>query len=208
MENYWHLGRWFRIPVSMHWTVLLTLPWMWLWMRSIVAALIGFVAFVVLLLAHEFGHAAMARARGLSVDGIILNGLHGQTSHSYPRNERDDILIAWSGVGAQFLILLLALAAGQVLETISAPWWVGTIAQPVLTVFTLWNIFLIIVALLPIGPMDGHRAWRIIPYLRKAMAGRQRSGKVVKLDPARRRKLQQESEQKASEIISRLGKKK
>ncbi len=208
MENYWHLGRWFRIPVSMHWTVLLTLPWMWLWMRSIVAALIGFAAFVLLQLAHEFGHAAMARWRGLSVDGIILNGLHGQTSHSYPRNERDDILIAWSGVGAQFLILLLAIVAGQVLETISAPWWVEMIASPVLTVFTLWNIFLIIVALLPIGPMDGHRAWRIIPYLRKTMTRRRRSGKVVKLDPARRRKLQQESEQKASEIINQLGKKK
>ena len=208
MENYWHLGRWFRIPVSMHWTVLLTLPWMWLWMRSLVAALIGFAAFVVLQLAHEFGHAAMARWRGLTVDGITLNGLHGQTSHSYPRNERDDILIAWSGVGAQFLILLLALGIGQLLDAVATPWWLAVAAGPVLTVFTLWNIFLMIVALLPIGPMDGHRAWRLIPYLRKSMQRRRDGGKVVKLDPVRRRKLQQDSEQIASDIISKLGKKK
>lgn len=208
MENYWHLGRWFRIPVAMHWTVLLTFPWLWLWMQNVVAALAGSVAFLILLIAHEAGHAAMARARGLSVDAITLNGLHGETSHGYPRNERDDILIAWSGVGAQAVILLLALLAQEFLWPAAMPVWLMLVGGAMLQVFTVWNIFLIIVALLPIGPMDGHRAWRLIPYLRKSMRQRGRGGKVVKLDPARRRKLEQNSERMASDIISKLGKKK
>jgi len=207
VENYWHLGRWFRIPVAMHWTVLLAFPWLWLWSRSLVFAAIGFAAFVPLKLVHEFGHAFMARRRGLTVDGITINFLHGETSHAYPRNERDDILIAWSGVLAQALVLLLAGALEFGVEEISNP-WVLLVAEPVLTVWTVWNGFLMIVALLPIGPMDGHRAWRLIPYLRKSAERRRRSAKVVKLDPARRRKLQQDSEQIASDIINKLGKKK
>lgn len=207
MENYWHLGRWFRIPVAMHWTTLLAFPWLWVWSRSLVFAVIGFAAFIPLKLLHEFGHASMARRRGLAVDGISINFLHGETSHSYPRNERDDILIAWSGVSAQALVLLLAWAADYALAGVSNT-WVLMATDPVLEVWITWNAFLMIVALLPIGPMDGHRAWRLIPYLRKSMQRRRRSGKVVKLDPARRRKLQQDSEQKASEIISQLGKKK
>ncbi len=207
MENYWHLGRWFRIPVAMHWTVLLAFPWLWVWSQSLVFALIGLAAFAPLKLVHEFGHAAMARWRGLTVDGVTINFLHGETSHSYPRNERDDILIAWSGVGAQALVLLLAWALEFAVGEASNPWLL-MVAGPVLTVWTTWNAFLMIVALLPIGPMDGHRAWRLFPYLRKSMERRRRSAKVVKLDPARRRKLQQDSEQIATDIISKLGKKK
>jgi stage IV sporulation protein FB len=207
LQNYWYLGRWFRIPVSMHWTVLLILPWMWLIMRDWLAALIGSVAYCLLLLAHEGGHALMARWRGLKVEGITLNGLHGETSHEYPRKPWDDIAIAWSGVGVQFLILLAALALSTVPPG-SGNLYLGLFVGVVLDVFTTWNVFLIIIALLPIGPMDGHRAWRVIPLLRQRFRRRGHSGKVVKLDPVRRRKLEQNSEKLASDIIQNLGKKK
>jgi hypothetical protein len=207
VENYWHLGRWFGVPVSMHWTVLLAFPWLWLWTQSVVMALIGLGAYVLLLIVHELGHTMMARWRGLGVHDITLNGLHGETSHDYPRNERDDILIAWSGVGAQAIVLLLALAVTPLLRAGGSA-WIGYFSAPVLMVFTLWNMFLMIVALLPIGPMDGHRAWRLIPYLRKSAARRGGGGKVVKLDAARRRKLEQNSEQIATDILNKLNKKK
>ncbi len=207
MENYWYLGRWARIPVSMHWTVLLALPWLWLMMGDWLAALIASAAYFVLLVAHESGHALMARWRGLAVQGITLSGLHGETSHDYPRTPRDDVLIAWSGVGAQFLILLLALAAEYALPDVASR-EVEVFAAPVLMVFTRWNLFLMIVALLPIGPMDGHRAWRIIPMIRQSLGRGRSSGKVVKLDAGKRRQLQQKSEKAAADIIQKLGKKK
>ena len=191
----------------MHWTVLLVFPWLWLMMQSIAAALIGSLAYLLLLLAHELGHAAMAHWRGATVESITLSGLHGQTSHAYPRNELDDILIAWSGVGAQLLVLLLALTSRYFLQDLDSP-LISFIAGPVLMVFTLWNLFLMIVALLPIGPMDGYRAWRVIPYLRNSLHRRRRSRKVVRLDPERRRALQKKSEQMASDVIQKLGKKK
>jgi len=190
----------------MHWTVLLALPWLYLMLGDWLAALIGSAAYFLLLLAHEFGHAAAARWRGLTVDAITLNGLHGETAHGYPRSTGDDILIAWSGVAAQAVILLLALLAGPYLETASSR-AVATVAAPVMMVFTRWNLFLMVVALLPIGPMDGHRAWAVIPWVRQSLRRRRRSGKVVKLDSAKRRALQKQSEKTAAEIIQRLGKK-
>lgn len=207
MENYWHLGRWFRIPVAMHWTVLLIFPWMWLIMQSWTAALIGGFTYCLLLVAHESGHAAMARWRGLQVQGITLNGLHGETAHDYPRNRRDDIAIAWSGVGAQFLCLLLGIVLAYALQDVPGT-GLWLLLGPVIDVLTRWNLFLIVVALLPIGPMDGHRAWKLVPLLRESLRRGRRGGKVVKLDAARRRKLEQSSERAAADIISKLGKKK
>ena len=206
MRDHWQLGRWAGIPVAMHWTVLLAFPWLYLMLGAWLPALIGSAAYFLLLLAHEFGHAAMARWRRVTVEAITLNGLHGETVHGYARSAGDDILIAWSGVAAQAVLLLLALIAGPYLETASSP-VVGVIADPVLLVFTRWNLFLMVVALLPIGPMDGHRAWAIIPWVRQRLRRRRSSGKVVKLDPARRRALQQQSEKAAADIIQRLGKK-
>ena len=191
----------------MHWTVLLIFPWMWLMMMSWSAALIGGLTYCLLLVAHEFGHAAMARWRGLRVHGITFSGLHGETAHDHPRNRRDDIAIAWSGFGAQFLCLLLGLGLMLGTDNVHSPaaWLV---LAPVIDVLINWNLFLMVVVLLPIGPMDGHRAWKLIPMLRESWRQRGRGGKVVKLDAARRRRLEQDSEQAAADIISKLGKKK
>ena len=207
MENYWHLGRWFRIPVAMHWTVLLIFPWMWLLMQSWSAALVGGLTYCLLLVAHEFGHVVMARWRGLAVYSITFSGLHGETAHAQPRSRGDDIAIAWSGFGAQLLCLLLGLGLMLGTDGVHSPaaWLV---LAPVIDVLINWNLFLMVVVLLPIGPMDGHRAWKLIPLLRESFRRRGRSGKVVKIDAARRRKLEQNSEQMTADIISKLGKKK
>jgi hypothetical protein len=55
----------------------------------------------------------------------------------------------------QLEILAIALAISY---WVVLPPWSMFIAGPVLLVLTTWNIFFIIVALLPIGPMDGHAA--------------------------------------------------
>jgi hypothetical protein len=141
------------------------------------------------------------------VYGINFNGMHGETARGHAGRPLDDILMAWGGVGAQLLVLLLTLLLSPLLESI--PFIGGTLVQ----VWTTWNVFLIIIALLPIGPMDGHAAWKIIPYLR-ARTHRQpkpkpngSGGKVVKLDAARRRSMEAEAERKANEIIEKLKKK-
>ena len=206
MNTHWSLGRIGGLPVSLHWTVLMAFPWLFLWMHSVVAALIGTGAFVAMQLLHEFGHVLAARWRGLAVYSIELSGLHGETARAAARSEKDEVIVAWGGVVAQLLLLALAAAAGPLL--------MGTgsaiallIAGPVLVVWTQWNVFLMIVALLPIGPMDGSAAWRVIPLLRGSLNSRRSPQKVVHLTPAKRRHLQAESERKAAEILDRLKRK-
>lgn len=213
MQNFWSLGRWGGIPVSMHWTVLLAFPWLFLMMNSFVAALIGSVAFFFLLVAHEFGHVLAARWRRVYVEDIHLFGYHGQTSLGYKRTELDEVLIAWGGIAVQLLILALAFAA-QVPLARSGSAWLQMFAEPVLVVFTTWNIFLMIVALLPIGPMDGHAAWKAFPMMRRAL-GRGARGKSqgkpkssANLRLVRSRDLEEDSRRAAAEIIESLGKKK
>ncbi len=210
-QNYWQLGTWRRIPVSMHWTVLIAFAWLYLFFWDLLATVIASAAFFALLVAHEFGHVAVLRKRKISVESIELFGIHGRTSHGWAP-ATDEILIAWGGVGAQVVVLLVALAIGYALELFVSPIvWVA--AAPILFVFTKLNIFLMVVVLLPIGPFDGHSAWAAIPWLRKTIRRRRRAAKEAALfperdlPPERRRELEDSSTKAAAELMEKLGKK-
>ncbi len=210
-QNYWQLGTWRRIPVSMHWTVLIAIAWLYLFFWDLFATAIASAAFFALLVAHEFGHVVVLRKRKIPVESIELFGIHGRTSHGWA-SATDEILIAWGGVGAQVVVLLVALAVGYALELLVSP-IVWVVAGPILFVFTKLNIFLMVVALLPIGPFDGHSAWAVIPWLRKSIRRRRRAAKETELfperdlPPERRRELEESSTKAAAELIEKLGKK-
>ena len=191
--------------MSMHWTVLLAFPWLYIIMRSFIAAAIGTVAFFGLLVAHEFGHVAVARWRGVYVEEIELFGMHGETSLGLKRTQVDDVLIAWGGVAAQLVVLLIAFAAYYPLAAIGN-YWVALIVSPIFAVLTEWNIFLIIIALLPLGPLDGQTAWKAIPMLRQYFR-RRRNPPPPKLMPIQQKELKERSEQAAADILKGLGKK-
>jgi stage IV sporulation protein FB len=209
-QNYWQLGTWRRIPVSMHWTVLLVFAWLYLIFWSLLGTVIASAAFFSLLVAHELGHVAVLRVRKISVESIELSGLHGRTSHGWA-SASDEILVAWGGVAAQLVVLLLAVVAGYLLDFRNPV--VALIAAPILFVFTKLNIFLVILALLPIGPFDGHAAWAVIPWLRKTIRRRRQIARDIKLfpekglSPEKRRELEESSTKAASELMEKLAKK-
>src|SRR5436305_15164199 len=55
-KNYWQLGTWGRIPVAMHWTVLLVFAWMYLWFGTLAATLVASAALFFVMAVHELGH--------------------------------------------------------------------------------------------------------------------------------------------------------
>ncbi len=213
-QDHWQLGTWGRIPVSMHWTVLLNFAWLYIIFMDVVSTLIGAAALFLVMMAHEFGHVAMLRRRGLKVAAISLVGLHGETSYNeYNARPGDAIAVAWGGVAAQVAVLVLALAANSFIPFHEIPLSL-LVWGPMYFVFTKFNIFLIIIALLPIGPFDGHDAWRVIPRMRKAL--RRRPAKRAPppppepepvLAPEEQRALDESSERAAAELISRLSRK-
>ena len=111
MRSSWRLGQWRGVPISAHWTVLIGLPWFYYETRSLAGTAIAFVAFCFLILAHELGHAAVARWRRVEVESIRLFFIHGTCATAEPHYELDDVLIAWGGVAAQFVVLVIAFSA-------------------------------------------------------------------------------------------------
>lgn len=206
MQDHWDLGRIGRLPVSLHWTALMAFPWLFLWMQSLVAAFIGTVAFMVLMLAHEFGHVFAARSCKVPVYSIQIAGMHGETARGYARSRGQEVFISWGGVLAQLLVLLVAVV-GLTAVAHTQSRIVDLIAGPVFVVWTQWNVFLMVVALLPIGPMDGHMAWKVFPLIRDAFRQRGSGRKGVRLSAAQREALRQDSERKVVDIMERLKKK-
>jgi len=207
----WRLGQWRGVPISLHWTVLIGIPWFYYETRSLVGTVIAFAAFFFLILTHELGHAAVARWRGVEVEKIRLFFIHGTCSlREEPLYELDDVLIAWGGVAAQFVVLVIAFSAGLLLAAF-APVAHG-LASPVLRVLIGANLFIILVNLIPVAPFDGFKAWGILPILGEWWEGtswaaslRQRA---AAREMARTKKLEAKSERIAADIIDKLKKRK
>lgn len=179
-RNYWQLGKWRRIPVAMHWTVLVAFAWMYLIFWDVMDAIVASAAYFTLLMAHAFGHVAVLRRQKVGVFAIRLYGVHGEVEHGFT-SRAQSIAVAWGGVAAQCALLVPALALSWLMPEGISPLFEEALA-PILLVFTKVNLFLIVVALLPIGPFDGHDAWELIPYVR----GRSRRRRMEQETRARR----------------------
>ena len=208
MQNgFWRTGSWKKIPIFFHWSIFLWLPWYWWHNRSIVDSLLTFAAFVVLLGAHELGHAIAARSRRTRVIAIKLYLLHGICEHEMPYYGRDDVFIAWGGVLAQLVLLVLALAIKYLLLGLPE---VAFFLDPALSVFIGTNIFMMVFNLLPIALLDGHKAWGVLRPLWESFRHR---GKTLLratrnlLDFRKRRAAAKESERVTYELLNRLKKK-
>jgi Zn-dependent protease len=210
MRARWQLGQWRGIPISLHWTVFIGIPW-FLWQtRSLADTAIAFVAFFFLLLAHELGHAAVARWRRVEVDHIQLFFLHGYCAHEPPDYELDDVLIAWGGVAAQLAVFVIALGADALLATFSPV--ANALATPLLRVLIGTNAFIMIVNLIPVAPLDGAKAWRVLPIVAEWARQTSWATKLRRRSAARQqertRNLEAESERIAADIIDKLKKRK
>ena len=212
-QDSWQLGTWGRIPVSMHWTVLLAFAWMYLVFFDLVLTLVAIPFVFFLLVAHEYGHVLALRRRKVGVTGIALFGVHGETSYNeYKATPGDVVAVAWAGVAAQLVVMLVAIAAAQYVPWGSIPFG-PLFSVAMYVVLVKINVFLMIVALLPIGPFDGHAAWQVIPRARAALKRRRKPKRKApepmvmpeeELTPERRRELDEASEKAAAELMARL----
>ena len=173
MKATFSLGRYRGIPVGAHWSTLLTIllfadllavevfpaagpgaaPWVY-WVVALVVAIV----FLAAVLAHEIGHAALARRRGVHVSGIVLWMLGGTTAfEDEPGSPKAEAQIAVIGpavsaaAGAVFLGLATAAASWLPGLGLAALVWLGSV-----------NLLIAAFNLLPAAPLDGGRilhAW-------------------------------------------------
>jgi Zn-dependent protease len=190
---------WRGVPIVLDWTVLVGLPWLYfLRKRNLADTATAFVAFLLLLLIHELGHAAMAKWRKVPVIEIRLFFMHGYCRHEAPNKRADEIWIAWGGVAAQLAVLLLALGVSELLKAQALVAYLH--ARPALEILIVANFIIMSINLLPVAPLDGAKAWLALPRLWK---------RLPKPNPKRwwrHRRLQRQSEELAADIIERLKK--
>lgn len=178
MEENLRLGRIAGIRVGMSWSLLVVF---WLitwslateafpreapgrsdfayWVTGVVAAVLFFSS----LLAHEMGHALLARRSGIAVEGITLwlfggvARLGGEASDA-----RSELRVAVVGPAISLAVGLVFTASALLVDALGAPEllsatpaWIGRI-----------NILLAVFNLAPAYPLDGGRVLRGVLWLR------------------------------------------
>ncbi|MEB2314428.1 MAG: hypothetical protein OZ921_19005 [Sorangiineae bacterium] len=155
-SGYWQIARVRGIPIRLHWSLALGA----LLFGGFQFAPAFWVGFVVVVLVHEAGHALLVRRFGQRVLGIDITGFGGLTRWAGATTPMQRSIIAWGGVLAQGALLLLTLGA---LALMGPPRTV--MGAELSSVLTRTNLWIIALNLLPLPPLDGALAWRLVPML-------------------------------------------
>lgn len=170
------LGTYAGIPVRAHWSMAFVALWFGVILSrdlGVFGGVVATVAFFASILAHEFGHALVARHYGVNTQSIDLWALGGvaRLDRESP-SPRADGLIAVAGPAVSLLIGITAIGAGFAMQS-SVLFWVGFV-----------NIVLAVFNMLPGAPLDGGRLVRAVRWARtgnkyRAMRDAGQAGRVL-----------------------------
>lgn len=150
---------------------------------SVLAALLFFVSLV----AHELGHALMARRFGIQTEGIDLWLLGGVARLSRDsKNPKEEFFVAVAGPAVTLVVCLLGLGVGllltgsdEVADAVRLSNATTTAAVAIVGWLTLVNGVLLVFNLVPAFPLDGGRIARSIAW--KLTGDRRRATNVAGL---------------------------
>ncbi|HEX3745464.1 MAG TPA: hypothetical protein VHW09_16085 [Bryobacteraceae bacterium] len=147
------------VAVYVHWSVLVIgIVILAELTHKAASTLTGMAAYLAVLIVHESGHLMMARRRGYQAFSMALYPIFGLARFEAPDSRIDRALIAWGGVLAQAalalpLTLYIALAGYTPFEPVNA----------VLAILGGYSLLVACFNLLPVRPLDGSKAWDIVP---------------------------------------------
>jgi hypothetical protein len=150
------IARLWGIPIRAHWT----LPLGALVFGGFRIAPGFWLGFFLLVLIHELGHAFLVKANRLNVVAIDVSGFGGLCHWSGYATDRQRGAIAWGGVLAQALLLVVTFG---LFMFVGRPH--SAFLAELTSVFLYTNVYLIALNLLPIPPLDGAEAWRFVGNL-------------------------------------------
>src|SRR5215510_8354579 len=193
------LGRFFGIDVGLHysWFIIALLILFSLaghfsivnpqWSRAVIWSLAAITSllFFASIVAHEFAHAAVANARGMTVKSITLFALGGVANvEREPVDAKSEFLMAIVGpitsavLGLSFLAISWLAGWNPEYGTPPAPFWAACVWLGYI------NIALAVFNIIPGYPLDGGRVlrsiiWGINGYRVRATKMAARVGQVV-----------------------------
>ena len=127
-----------------------------------------------LILIHECGHMIAAQWKGCEATAIELYPIHGCVCFRQPWSRYDSAVIAWGGVVAQAVVAVPLVTLVAIFGF--------TRSDAVNVAIGVLGYYSLIVAgfnLVPVPPLDGARAWYLIPELIKRARTRQTKPKRV-----------------------------
>ncbi len=170
------LGTYAGIPVRAHWSMAIVAVWFGVLLAAdlgLVGGIVATVAFFASILAHEFGHAMVARRYGVRTESIDLWALGGvaRLDRESP-SPRADGLIAVAGPAVSLLIGVVTLGASFAFRS-DVLFWIGFV-----------NGLLAVFNMLPGAPLDGGRVLRAVRWARtgnkyRAMRDAGNAGRVL-----------------------------
>jgi Zn-dependent protease len=156
-DGYFRVGRVAGVDLRLHWSV----PAGALLFVGLSFEPVAWLAYLLVILVHELGHALLVRSRGLRVLGLDITGFGG---HCRWRGSADPLThawIAWGGVLAQLGLLLCTLSVRAAFGAPESQW-----GMQFSHTFINVNLWIIALNLLPFPPLDGARAWGLFSQLR------------------------------------------
>lgn len=161
------IGRVFGSELRIHATFFLLLAWIGTatWLSDGLEAALVSILFVLALfscvVAHEFGHALMARRYGVRTPDITLLPIGGMARlERIPENPREEIAVAVAGPAVNIAIWLVLVVIFGVKGNPSALFSLDEAGQGFFERLAAVNLFLVIFNMIPAFPMDGGRVFR------------------------------------------------
>lgn len=157
-----------NVKVYAHWSVLLLGAIILI--GAVEEPLLSFmvlVSYYGVILIHECGHMVAAQSRKCPVWSIELYPIWGITRFDEPYSRHDYCVIAWGGVVAQAIIAIPLIAWVEIFGY--TPYQSANAALAILGFF---SISMALFNLLPLRPLDGAIAWRLLPALFKSSSTR------------------------------------
>ena len=149
------LFRYRGVPIRAHWS----LPAVALFIGGARFAPGAWLAWLLVVTLHEMGHAFWALRYGLDVQEILLHGLGGHCRYRGMPSPRQRSVVAWGGVMAQAILFAIALPLSRFVPAHTP------LVADAYRVLIDSNLYVAMLNLIPIAPLDGAEAWKLVPML-------------------------------------------
>lgn len=158
------IARVWGIPIKLHFSLLLTLPFL-AYHYDLLTAVGIFVSIAL----HELGHSTVAMRKGCRVREILLTPIGGAARMDHmPRRPLDEILMALAGPAVSLALFALLLFGGARLPLEREAIGAGSslLFLNAVQILGVINLILACFNLIPAFPMDGGRVLRAVLMLR------------------------------------------
>ncbi len=164
-----------RVPILVHWSVFaLVIFFLGTGIQHIATATAGMAAYLAMLLIHELGHHYAAVHRNYHVDRIEVFPLHAVCRFEQPEFAADAAVIAWGGPFAQFVV-----AVPFIVYVATFGYTPFQPANAVLAILGFISPAIATFNLVPVAPLDGKKAWSLLPLLLPSRRRRKKPQKTA-----------------------------